>query len=46
MDNRYASELSTDAYGVTMDSMRLAHIGITAVQGVAADADGVHAAIA
>lgn len=46
MDNRYAGELSTDVYGVTMNSMRLAHIGISAAQGVAADADGVHAAIA
>lgn len=46
MDNRFLGELSTDVYGLTVNEMRLAHFGTTAAEGIAADADGVHAAIA
>jgi hypothetical protein len=46
MDNRFLGELSTDVYGLTVNEMRLAHFGTTAAEGVAADADGIHAAIA
>ena len=46
MDNRFIGELSTDVYGLTLNEFKLAHLQISAVQGVAADADGVHAAIA
>ena len=46
MDNRYLGELGTDVYGVSANEMRLAHFGTTAAEGIAADADGVHAAVA
>lgn len=46
MDNRYVGELGSDVYGVSLNEFRLGHLQISAVQGVAADADGVHAAIA
>lgn len=44
MDNKFVGELSTDAYGVTLNEMRLAHIPITAAQGATSSATGVHAA--
>lgn len=46
MDNRYVGELGSDVYGVSLNEFRLGHLQISAAQGVAADADGVHAAIA
>jgi hypothetical protein len=46
MDNRYVGELSTDVYGLTVNEMRIAHFSILAAEAVAADADGIHAAIA
>ena len=46
MDNRYVGELGSDVYGVSLNEFRLGHLQISAGQGVAADADGVHAAIA
>ena len=45
MDNRFIGELSTDVYGLTLNEFKLAHLQISDVQGVAAAADGVHAAI-
>lgn len=43
MANRYIGSLSTDAYGVTADEARVAHISLSAAQ--AAAAGTVHAAI-
>lgn len=42
---RFVGELSTDVYGITADEAKIAHIAITAAEAVAADTDGVHAAI-
>lgn len=42
---RFSGLLSSDVYNTTLNEMKLGHIQITAAQGVAADADGVHAAI-
>lgn len=38
---RYPGLLSTNAYGVYVDEMKVAHIGLTAAQSVASDPDGL-----
>jgi hypothetical protein len=43
--SRFVGELATDVYGVNVDEAKLAHVALTAAQAVAADDDGVHAAI-
>lgn len=43
--SRYYGQLETDAYGVTAEEAKIAKIKFTAGQTVAADDDGVHAAI-
>lgn len=45
MAGRFAGLLQSDVYGSVFDEMRLGHLRITAAQGAAAAADGVHAAI-
>lgn len=45
MAGRFAGLLGSDVYGSPLDEMRLAHFQISAAQGAAAAADGVHAAI-
>ncbi len=41
MDNRFIGELGTDAYGITANKMNVAHLGYTAAQAAALDADGI-----
>lgn len=41
MDNRFIGELGTDVYGITANKMNVAHLGYTAAQAAATDADGI-----